>query len=76
MSHPEVDLTKAAHADLGKCSPRGVSTFYAHAAVNNPGAVVELMIGSIEFLGILCQVFENFECKFVYAEHMKYPLYQ
>ena len=67
LSHAEVDLSKAAHAYLGKCPAGRITAPRAHTAVNDACAIVQFVVRAIEFLSQVGQVIENLECQFVYT---------
>src|SRR5208337_1241484 len=65
LSHPEVDLAKTAHADLGKRPPCRISTPGTHTTIDDACAVIQFMVRSVKLLGQIGEVVEYFKCQFV-----------
>jgi hypothetical protein len=73
VAHPEVKFAETTNADLGESPPCSEPSACAYAALYNPCTIIQFMVGSIEFLGIFCQVFKNFKSQFIYTEHVHTP---
>ena len=65
MPVSEVDLAKTTHADLGKSPASRIPAPGAHTTIDNACAVVQFMVGGIEFLRQIGEIVKNFQCQFV-----------